>query len=451
MRALARSSVPLTIASLGLLSLAACSSDDPGSDAGAGADAGPGVDAQVNNTPRIAFDVAVVEGLGSSAIVGDFAQAVVGPSGRFSVAYGYVPPGGGEREIHYAELGADGAWSSELVIVPGEAIPGGDDLKGIGFDVVDGVPHVAFLGGDDDGRPTVEEPTDLVLATRGANGSWTTRTLVDVSTEATGDCSEYCNEGFVVGSQAALRATPDGSGFAVVYRDTHLGFARDDLGLADVEVYAEGGSLPRNAVVDPERGGGEHSNLAFTPGGDLVVAYNVASESAGNDVTGVWAAVYTGGEWRLRQVWDRQTSARVGVAASDEQMFVAFYDTGDSDLVVARSTDGGDTWTTERVDSAGKTGLFPSLALDPQGRPVVSYTYCGPSSDRDCPSTLGPEAKVRLAREFSDGWIFDDVDDGQGFGRVGLFTSVAVDADGKIGVAFVDDANGDLLFAEQEP
>lgn len=394
------------------------------------------------------FERDVVEGLGTEAVIGDFAQAAVAPDGRFTVAYGYIPPGGGEREIHYAVRGDDGTWATELVTVPGAAIPGGDDLKGLGLTYVGGAAHVVFLGGDDDGRATLEEPTDLLLGVRN-NGAWSFRTLVDISTEATGDCSEYCNEGFVVGSYAAIAANPDGAGFAVVYRDTHLGFATDDLNQSDVEVYAEGGPVA-NVVVDPERSGGPHGNITYTPQGGLLVAYNLEFQPGNEDITGVWAAVYTGGAWRLRRILPTLTSAKVGVAsAADGTLYVAFYDVADSDLILATSVDDGDTWTTERVDSSGKTGLHPSLALDAEGRPVLAYTYCGPASDRNCPNSLGPQSKVRLARREASGWKLYDVDDGQGFGRVGFFNSIVVGPDGKLGVAFADDANGDLLFARE--
>jgi hypothetical protein len=426
-----------------------CSGGDGPSDGGGKADGGtPGGDGGTQPQAPV-FETAVVEGLNSSAVVGDFAQTAVAPDGRFTVAYGYIPAGGGEREIHYAVEGSDGAWTPELVTVPGAAIPGGDDLKGLGLAYVGGNAHVVFLGGDDDGRATVEEPTDLVLGTR-AGGQWSFRTLVDNSTEATGDCSVYCNEGFVVGSHAAIAANPAGGGFAVVYRDTHLGFATDDLNEADVEVYAEGGPVA-NVVVDPERSGGPHASIAYTPQGGLLVAYNVEFQPGAEDVTGVWAAVYTGGAWRLRRVMDSLTSAKIGAAAAaDGTLYLAFFDTSDADLVVATSADDGDSWSVERVDSAGKTGVHPSLALDAEGRPVVAFTYCGPASDRSCPDTLGPQSKVRLARKEAGGWALYDVDDGQGFGRVGFFTSIAVAPDGKLGVAFTDDANGDLLFAREQ-
>ena len=433
--------------SLCVVCAAGCSGGEADPDGGAADGGSPGADSGVGPQGP-SFETEVVEGLGTGAVVGDFAQAAVAPDGRPSVAYGYIPAGGGEREIHFAVRGDDGTWATELVTVPGAAIPGGDDLKGLGLAYVGGAPHVVFLGGDDDGRPTVEEPTDLVLGVK-SGAQWAFRTLVDTSVEATGDCSEYCNEGFVVGSHASIAANPAGAGFAVVYRDTHIGFATDDLNQADVEVYAEGGPVG-NVVVDAERSGGPHAGITYTPQGGLLVAYNLEFQPGGEDIAGVWAAVYTGGQWRLRRVLDAVTSAKIGVAAAaDGTLYAAFFDTSDADLIVATSADEGDTWAVERVDAAGKTGVHPSLALDAEGRPVVAYTYCGPASDRDCPATLGPQSKVRLARREASGWQRYDVDDGQGFGKVGLFTSIVVGPDGKLGVAFTDDANGDLLFARE--
>ncbi len=447
MRALNASLAALT---LGPLVLGACSgSETNNNSANNTADAGPSADTGV--APQgPSFTIDVVEGLGSSAVVGDFAQAANSPSGGYVVAYGFTPAGGGEREIHFASHDGDGAWSPELVTRPGEAIPGGDDLKGLGLAYVGGEPHVVFLGGDDDGRATIEEPTDLVMATK-SGGQWTLRTLVDVSTEATGDCSEYCNEGYVVGSYAAIAANPSGAGFAVVYRDTHLGFAVDDLNQADVEVYVEGGPVPTNTMVDPERGGGTHGTIAYTPQGGLMAAYTVEFSPGTEDIAGVWAAVYAQGAWRLRRVHNRVTSAKIGAATTpDGTLYLAFFDTAEADLMVATSTDEGESWQTERVDSRGKTGIHPSLAIDAEGRPIISYGYCGPASDRGCPSTLSAESEVRLARLEAGGWALYPVDDGQGFGRVGFSTSITVDDSGKIGIAYVDDGNGDLLFAREQ-
>lgn len=432
------------------LALTACSGDDGGGDTGPG----PGTDGGVASDGGAGpggpeFEVDVVDGLNSSAVAGSFVQATADPAGRFAVAYGYIPGGGGPREIRFALTGGEGDWRTELVTVPGAMFDGGDALKGLGLAYVGDEAHLAFLGGDDDGRDNVEEPTDLLLGVR-SGGQWAFRTLVDVSTEANdGDCSAYCNEGFVVGSHAALAADPDGDGFAVVYRDTHLGFARDDLAQADVEVYAEGTDVT-NTVVDAERSGGSNANITYTASGDLFTAYNVESAPGGEDITGLWAAVRTGGAWRRVRVFERTTVHKIGVAAAaDGTLHLAFFDPGDEDLVFATSTDNGETWTTEIVQDSGSTGLFPSLALDADGRPVISFTYCGRFGEGSCPNILGGRAEVRLARREGGAWQIHAVDDGQGFGRVGNFTSIAVAPNGKLGIAFGDDGNGDLLFARE--
>ena len=394
------------------------------------------------------FETEVVEGLGSQALVGDNATAAVGPEGLAAIAYGFVPAQTAIREVHFA-IRTNGIWQTEKVSVPGARAPSGGDLVGLGFDFVGGIPHIAYLGGDDDDDPTIDFPSDLVLATN-TTGSWVERTLVDVSTEAPGDCSRYCNQGGVVGSHPHLRADPDGTGFAVVYRDTHFGFGVDDYAESDVEVYVESGNVD-SSVVDAERSGGAFGQITYLAGGGLAVAYNLEAPQVGEDRVGIWAAVNRSGTWTRRKVSSAETSARVGLGeAPDGTLYLAFYATDFADLVVARSTDDGVTWTTETVDSVGKTGLHPSLAFDALGRVLVAYTYCGTTADRDCPGRLGPNAEVRLARLEDGAWAIYPVDDGQGFGGVGYFTSVIVDGEGKIGIAFVDDRNGDLLFSREK-
>lgn len=407
-----------------------------------------------NNTPAVSapvFQSTVVEGLGTDALAGDNAQAAITAGGQFSVVYGYLPAGGAgqDREIRYAERGTDGLWTTEVVTRPGANAPSGGDLVGLGFAMISGTPHVVFIGGDDDGGViNTPFPTDLILATK-TGGQWSERTLVDTSAEAAGDCSLYCNEGHVVGTHAEIAARP-GGGFAVVYRDTHFGFATDDFARSDVEVYEEGGSVG-HVVVDPERSGGTFGNITYAANGNPVVAYNLENESAGEDRVGVWGAAYDGTEWVLSKISDSQTPYKVAIGtAPSGTVYLAFYDANAADLVVATSSDNGLTWQSEAIDQSGKTGLHPSMTFDGEGRPIIAYTYCGETSDRDCPGQLGPRSEVRVARLEGSEWQTYLVDDGQGFGSVGLFTSVVVDPNGKIGIAFVDDRNQDLIFAREE-
>jgi hypothetical protein len=391
------------------------------------------------------FDFEVVAGSNSEAIHGDDAVLALTGDGRPAIAYGFYSTTSGVRELRVAERMNDGTWSNELAIVPGANAPSGGDTVGLGFGYVGGVPHLVYIGGDDDMRPTSPYPTDLMLATK-QGGSWSERTLVDTSGEAVGVCpgtQDYCNFGGVVGTHASLAPKPGGGGFAVVYRDTHNSFGRDDLARSDTEVYAEGGPFT-NSNVDPVRGSGEFGDIAWLPNGNLVVAYNLA-EQAGR---GVWAAIYGGAAWTLTRVSESGTVGRVSLGVDPAgTIWLAFYDADASDLIVASSSD-GIAWSSETVDGTASTGLHPSLAIDAEGRPVVAYTDCG--SDGDCPGSLNENSVVRLARKEGAEWKIYLADDGEGNGNVGLFNSIAILPDGKIGIAYQHARNKDLIFLREQ-
>lgn len=431
------------------LSLFSCSSDAPDpadlKDGGTDSESDGGT---TTDGPEFAYEV--VAGLETAADIGDNARLALQQNGEPAVAYGVVPAQSTERQIHVAERQSDGTWTSEMAIIPGANAPGGGDLVGLGFDYVDGTPHLAYIGGDDDGNPLTPFPTDLMLATR--QGGWSERTLVDTSGEAPATCDEiqdYCNFGGVVGTHASLAARPGGGGFAVIYRDTHNGFARDDLARSDTEVYAEGGPFT-NSNVDPVRGTGSFADVAWLSNGNLVTAYALEEPHPNEDRLGVWAAYYDGADWQPRRVSPSLTTARVALAvAPDDTIWLAFHASDGADLVVAKSDDGGESWQSEIVDGTGKSGLYPSIAVDTEDRPVVAYTYCGKQSDRDCPGKLGGDSVVRLARLEGGEWKLYTIDDGDGFGGVGLFNSIAVLPDGKLGVAFKSAETKDLIFTKE--
>jgi hypothetical protein len=54
------------------------------------------------------------------------------------------------------------------------------------------------------------------------------------------------------------------------------------------------------------------------------------------------------------------------------------------DLVLLHSTDEGETWTPEYLETDGRTGSFPSMAMSSKGRLAVSYYACGSAADRLC-------------------------------------------------------------------
>lgn len=398
------------------------------------------------SSSSLSFSRKVIEGLGESSIAGDNTVLRLGPSG-LAMVYGYIPAGQAEQQIHYA---AEGDWTPELVAQPGATSGTAGTLFGLGFDFVNGAPSVAYQGGDgdsQDGYTNSVYGSDLMLSQK-SGGSWSERTLVDKSDEVPATCEEvqnYCNRGNVVGTYASLAASS--SGFAVIYRDQHYGFADDDIGRADAELYQEGAS-PKNLMIDAGRSAGIFGDVGFTSGGAVFVAYHIEKDNQASSQFGVWAAVRSGSEWKQQRLSSAGTNQKVSVATgSDGTLYVAFYNSATYDLMLATSTDEGDNWTVETVRAGGKTGLYPSIIVDGENRPVISYQYCGPVTESSCP---GSKAEVRIARKEGDSWAVYTVDDGQGYGGVGNYTSIALDKDGKLAVAFQDRTNGDLLIAREE-
>jgi hypothetical protein len=436
---------------LPLLITMACGDEGQPDDVGRRDVGNGGADATVEPPDEREFIDDVVEGLNTAALVGDYAVARTAPSGRPAVAYGYYLDGAERvREIHLAELGADGTWDVDVVVSPAKDFePAAQEkLKGLGFDYVDGAPHIAYIGGDDDGHPALETLGDLALSVRNGD-AWSDQLLAEGSAEATGECfdeSNYCVQGVMVGLWATLRAAPSG-GYAITYRDQHFGFGQEDRASADLELYQAPGG--RQVMVDGGRSAGNRSDIAFLADGRLAVAYTLDQPDT---IVSVWVAVESGGDWTRTRVSEDDAGHRVSLdVAPDGTIWLAYYDESNVDLVVASSSDEGETWTVERVEERGDTGLYPSLKVDADGNVLVAYTYCGSASDRDCPGQLGNDAEVRLATLPAGGteWSIQRVSNNQGQGGAGEFVSLTVLPDGRVGVAFVDQDNSDLVFARE--
>ncbi|MDY0038686.1 MAG: hypothetical protein RBS57_00125 [Desulforhabdus sp.] len=171
------------------------------------------------------------------------------------------------------------------------------------------------------------------------------------------------------------------------------------------------------------------------------------------------------------------------VLESSDKVHIAYYDNVTGDLKHAEN--GPDGWIIERVDQQGTVGQFLSTARADGGRIYICYRDQG--KDRlkmavfdggrwnievvdnesfasfDTSIFVDDQGKVyisyynlskgylKLAIKDKDRWKLEVVDDGQmQSNAVGGFSSLKVDARGRIHISYIDSVNGLLKYALKE-
>jgi hypothetical protein len=132
---------------------------------------------------------------------------------------------------------------------------------------------------------------------------------------------------------------------------------------------------------------------------------------------------------------------------------ISYYDITNEDLRFAicdlsESANGNcdqsvDWTTTVTVDSAGAVGEYTSIAVDTNGDPMISYYDATNEDLRFAICDLSESANGNCDQSVD--WTTTVTVDSAG--RVGYYTSIAVDANGNPMISYLDGTNGDLKFA----
>ena len=105
-----------------------------------------------------------------------------------------------------------------------------------------------------------------------------------------------------------------------------------------------------------------------------------------------------------------------------------------SDLGYGCSTDGGDNWSLETVDTAGSTGLYPALAFNSYDEPYIAYYN----------QSTG---EVMVAHHDGTSWSTTVLSLVGSYGTLGDPISIAVDSSDKVHVTFYDTNDASLRYA----
>ena len=117
----------------------------------------------------------------------------------------------------------------------------------------------------------------------------------------------------------------------------------------------------------------------------------------------------------------------------DGVLHAAYYDAANADLKYARRSAAG-VWSTQTIDSKNTVGLYPSIAIDANDRPVISY-YAKTGGNLKLATFNGAAWNISTLASTND---------------VGRYSSLALHpGNGKLAVAFEDTSTGGLKYAEQ--
>jgi len=329
----------------------------------------------------------------AAGVVGSFSSLALDPDGHACIAYCdmYGP-------LKYAEWNG-GAWVIQIADTFASVQPNsGASSASLALDAA-GSPRIAYHDGTN---------RNLKFAAR--NGTQWAREALDEPNNA--------------GEFSSLALDADGH--------CHISYHYSDPGNNDLRYLTWTGTDYLVETVDFTTGNtvGLYTSIALDAQGDPHISYYSDGK--------LRYTVRTGGVWYGEEV--------PGASLSGFNTSLALDAGGDPRIsykdgnVLKYASKSGAVWTIETVDATSGTGDYSSLKLDAQGAPHIAYYYFN-------------RGDLRYAVKTGGTWTVETVDNGGQINQtsehdVGLYASLALDAQGNPRIAYRDNTTWDLKYAE---
>ena len=288
----------------------------------------------------------------------------------------------------------------------------------------------------------------------------------DLSTSAYGNCIQ---------AEDWSKATVDSAGSVGRYSSLSVNVNADPMvsyfdhsnqdlkfAICDLSASANGNcdqtSDWSTVTVDSAGSVGEYTAIAADTNGSPMISYHdtsnknlkfavcdLSTSANGNcDQTSDWSTVTVDSQGSL----GRFTSIAVG---TEGDPLISYHSDSSADLMLAvcdlsASANGNCNqtadWSTTTVDSEGTVGDYTSIAVDPNGDPVISYRDLTNTDLKFAICDLSASANGNCDQASDWSTVTVDWD-----GSVGVYSSIAVDYDGDPMVSYHDATNQDLKFA----
>jgi hypothetical protein len=240
---------------------------------------------------------------------------------------------------------------------------------------------------------------------------------------------ETADSGTTVGRYSAL--TLDNDGYA------HIAYWDEDNG--DLRYATNASGSWQWETVDDEGYVGKYPSIALDTAGKVHIAYlyeyfgHIPSVTALNLRYATNAT--TSGLWEWETVDDVGFVGEYSAIVVDASNIVhmSYFDLTRGELKYAHGTAGA--WSTEAIDSDGYVGMHTSVDLDSQDN--VHISYHGWSTDYTT-------SFLRYTNNTSGYWAHETVNSG---GKVGKYTSIAIDSSDKVHISYFDEGSSTLRYA----